>query len=55
MKETTIIEERNFIVTIARILGHRPPVESFPQMACVWHRNPGTGRLECHWASEGTR
>ncbi len=55
MTDTTIVDERNFIITIARMLGHSRPANAAPHMSCTWSRNPETGRIESHWVAQSSR
>lgn len=54
MTDTTIWDDRNVILTIARILAHSEPANPVPHMSCAWSRNAETGRLESHWEAHGT-
>lgn len=51
MAESSRFDFHDLLSMATRIQKHGVPVKPMPVMACTWSRDPGTGRLGCHWVT----
>jgi hypothetical protein len=55
MTDSVLTDFRALLDVAARFRDQGAPAAKTIQLACAWSRDPGTGRMECHWVTEPPR